>query len=282
MKRIGILVAALAVLGGCASLGDLLVFERPTATLDAVRVTGLSFEGAELTADITIENPNSVGISLTQLSYQFDVEGSRVLSGTTPDGLTIAAFGESRVSVPLAVTFDEIRDVVRIAAGQWELAYLLTTRLSFELPVLGEVTIPLEQDGTLPVVRLPRVEVAELRLESIGFSGAQLQLSLEVENPNGFPLGFERLQYNFAVQDQTWIDGGTERGTTIGELGSERLDLGFSLSFVSLGRSLRDLLLGGDEIRYLFAGALTVDPGLPLLPRTTLPYELRGAIPLSR
>lgn len=282
MKRIGILVAALAVLGGCASLGDLLVFERPTATLDAVRVTGLSFEGAELTADITIENPNAVGISLTELSYQFDVEGSRVLSGTTPDGLTIEAFGESRVSVPLAVTFNEIRDVVRIAAGQWELAYVLTTTLSFELPVLGEVTIPLEQEGTLPVVRLPRVEVAELRLESIGFSGAQLQLSLEVENPNRFPLGFERLQYNFAVQDQTWIDGGTERGTTIGELGSERLDLGFSLSFASLGRSLRDLLLGDDEIRYLFAGALTVDPGLPLLPRTTLPYELRGAIPLSR
>jgi LEA14-like dessication related protein len=283
MKRIlGVAAAAFVLLGGCASLAQLLVVERPTASVDAIRITGLSFDGIELTADLTIDNPNPVGISLSELSYQLDIEQAPVLSGTTPDGLVIESFGQSQISVPLAVGFDEIRSVVEIASNQSELAYLFTTVLTFELPVIGEVAVPLQGEGMLPVIRLPRLTVSSLELDSIGLTQANLRLSLEVENPNAFPLGLEQLQYAFSVQDQLWLDGGTERSVSIGQFGAEEIDLVFSLSFLSFGRSVRDLLLGDNAIRYEFDGAITVDPGLPLLTSTTIPYQLRGSIPLSR
>ena len=284
MKRRVIMIglATTLLLVGCASLGELLSIQRPTATVDSVRLTGLSFEGVELTADMTIDNPNPVGIDLTGVAYQLDIEGNRFLSGTQGEGVSIASFGESRISIPLSLRYNEIRQAVDAAGSRDELLYALSTTLSFQLPVIGEVALPLRAEGTVPMVRLPRIDVAALVVESIGITGARLRLSFDLENPNAFPLRVDALDYAFAVQNQPWVDGGLERALEIPRFGSELVSLVFELSFLSFGRSLRDLLMGDDAVQYAFDAALTVTPGLPLMEQVTLPYEMSGSVPLSR
>jgi LEA14-like dessication related protein len=245
-------------------------------------VTGLSFSDVELTADIAIDNPNAIGISLSSFGYAVNVEGNQFVTGREDAGLQIAAEGSSRVTLPVVLSYEQIRRVVEAYRQQDELAYDVAVDLSFELPVLGDVTVPVQREGTLPVVRLPRVAVSSLELDSIGFTGAELVLGVTVANPNAFAFDLSALDYQLTVQDQVWVDGQVDRGRRMLPGTSQEFDLDFSLSFSALGRAVRDLLLGDDEIRYDFEGAIAIAPDLPLLGPTTIPVTLSGSLPLLR
>jgi LEA14-like dessication related protein len=275
-------IIATILVAGCETLRSLIEIQRPSATVESVRIAELSFEDVELIADVRVDNPNAVGISLSGFGYQLDLEGERFLSGREDSGLSIAAEGASMVTIPLRLEYDEIRRGLTLASEQDELAYRVSASLDFELPVIGAVSVPVSQDGAIPVIRLPRIRVTELALDSIGFTGAELSLGLEVENPNAFTFSLDSLDYALEVQNQTWASGQMTRGRRLQSYGRERIELQFSLSFSALGRAVRNLLLGDDEISYAFAGSLVIDPDLPLLNQTTIPLDLAGSIPLSR
>jgi len=278
-----VLVLALSIVStSCETLRSVLEVRRPTARVESVQVTGLTFSDVELTAQVAVENPNAVSISLSGFSYQVAVEGNQLVSGREDGGLTIAAEGSSTVALPVALSYEEIRRVVDAYRQQDELAYDVAVDLSFELPVLGDVTVPVRREGTLPVVRLPRVSVSSITLESIGFTGAEVVLGVAVANPNAFAFDLSALDYRLTVQDQVWVDGQMDRERTLGPQASQEFELAFSLSFSALGRAVRDVLLGDDEIRYDFEGSIAIAPDLELLDATTIPVNLSGSLPLRR
>lgn len=284
MKRILPLVAlSFVLLSGCETLRSLLpTVERPTARVESASVTRLTFTDAEVTTRIVVENPNAVSITLSGFSYALDVEGVRFLSGDQSEGLQIEAFGESTIDLPLEIGFRSLRDTLEAVRGRDEASYAVEVDLQFTLPALGAVTIPVRREGTFPVVQPPSVRVADLRLDSIGITGAELTLTVGVENPNGFAFVVESLDYAFAVDDRLWADGATDRPRTVPANGSAEVTAGFRISFTAFGRTVRDLLLGDEEIAYSFVSNARIDPELDLIPSVSFPFEREGTIPLRR
>lgn len=284
MKRIMLAgLAALLLLTGCESLRRIgLSIERPTATVAAVSISRLDFREAELAAEILVDNPNAVGVTLTGFSYRLEVEGVEFLSGIQTRGISIPAFGERSFEFPVTIGFRNLVDTVGAVGDRDEASYTIDVDLSFELPVLGEVTVPVRREGTFPIVRPPAVRVADLVLDSLTISGARLSLSVEVENPNGFAFALDSLSYSFAVNERIWFDGATDRRRTIAAHASEDVTASFTLSFTEFGRTVRDLLLGGDALDYSFSAEARVDPDIDLIPTVTLPFTRSGRIDLRR
>jgi LEA14-like dessication related protein len=287
MKRltlvIGVVLGMLVGFSGCETLRSLLPrVERPTASVVSAELTRLTFTDAELTTRIRVDNPNAVSVTLTGFAYTLDVEGAEFLSGTQSRGLQIEAFGESEIDVPLAIGFRELRDTLDRVRDRDEASYTVTVDLQFDLPVLGPVTLPLRREGVFPVVRPPSVRVAELRLDSLGITGAELSLTVAVENPNGFAFSIESLDYAFAVGDRLWVSGATDRPRRVPAHGAEEITAGFTISFTAFGRTVRDLLLGSDEITYSFVSRASIDPEIDLMPTVTFPFEREGSIPLQQ
>lgn len=276
-------LAAILLFTGCESLRRIgLSIERPTATVASVSVSRLDFREAELTTEVLVDNPNAVGITLTGFSYTLTVEGVEFLSGTQTRGVSIPAFGERGFEFPVTVGFRNVVDTVGAIGDRTEASYTLDIDLSFELPVLGDVTVPVRREGTFPIVRPPTVRVADLVLDSISISGARLSLSVAVENPNGFAFTLESLSYAFAVNERIWFDGATDRRRTIAAHGSGDVTASFSLSFTEFGRTVRDLLLGDDALDYSFVAEAGIDPEVDLIPTVTLPFNRSGRIDLRR
>jgi len=288
MKRYGIrlvlaALAALVLLGGCASLRRLgLAVERPTARVESVSLTQLDFDGARLVTRVVVENPNAVGITLDGFDYQLDVEGQRFLSGERDRALAVDAFDEARVELPLDVKFDDLFATYEDARDRDELAYRIRLTLSFTLPMVGTVSLPLEQTGTVPVVRPPSLQVERLSLESMNITSATLALRLRAENPNGFALTLESLDYSLAVRERVWVSGANDRPQTIPAHASRQLVAEFSLSFASFGRTVRDLLLGADALSYQLSASAVISTDHPLVPTVTLPYAREGRIEIVR
>ncbi|MFW5689575.1 MAG: LEA type 2 family protein [Spirochaetota bacterium] len=284
MKRALLLAAVtLVVFGGCETLRWLgIAVERPSARLERVSLARLNFDEAELAAEFTVENPNAVGITLTGFSWELEIEGERFLAGDQSRGVAIDAFGESSFDVPISFRFENLFATYDAVREQDEVAYTLRLELRFELPILGVVTIPLREEGTFPVVRPPSVRVAELRVDSISITGARLTLVVDVENPNGFGVTLDSLDYAFAVQDRVWVDGATDRSRSIAANASGEIAAGFQLSFTAFGLTLRDLLLGAETIDYTFNAQAVISPDLDLVPTLTLPVTRQGRVDLRR
>lgn len=282
-RILGATVAAVLLLSSCASLRELgLVVERPTARVESVSVTRLDFEGAGLVTRVIVENPNAVGITLAGFDYELEVEGEPFLSGERDRTLAIDAFDEAVVELPLDLAFEDLFAAYENARDQEELAYRVRLNLSFDLPMIGAVTLPLQQEGTVPVVRPPRLRVASLTVESMSITAASLELRIQVENPNGFAMTLESLDYTFAVRDRVWASGASDRPQTVPANNTGELTTQFSLSFASFGRTVRDLLLGADELTYQLSASAVVSTDLPMVPTVTLPYTRDGRIDLER
>jgi len=283
-KRIMVVAfAVLVALTGCESLKRLgLSIERPTARVVGVDLNRLDFSEAELGARIAVDNPNPVGVAVAGFSYSFFVEGVEFLSGDQERGLTIDPFEEREIAFPVTVGFGNVVDTVIAVGEQDEADYVLSVDVRLDVPVLGRVTIPLRREGTFPIVRPPSVTVNDLVLESLGISGARLELTVEVENPNGFALTLESLSYSFAVQERIWVDGTTDRSRTIPANGTGEVGADFTLRFAEFGRTVRDLLLGDDPISYTFVAEARIDPDLDPLRTVVLPFTRSGVVDLRR
>lgn len=275
-------VILLGLLSGCETLKTLQLWKSPDARVREVAITGLSFEGAEITTDIEISNPNAIGIDLAGLEYQLVVEGSPFVGGEIDQKLSIEAQGTSTIAVPVAVTFLDLRDAIAAVGDKDELAYEVVVELRFDLPILGVVALPLSVEGTLPVVNPPRVEVARLTLDSITLTKANATLTVELGNPNVFGFRILDFEYGFIVKERPWIEGELATSLNVQPKSSAVVEIPFSLGFLEVGLAVRDILLGDSDVDYQFFARLDVATTLDLIPSTTIPIEFGGSIPVLR
>ena len=179
------LLPFLPLLAGCSLLGQVAssVFERPTLTFKEARLPHVDFQGAELDLVFLVTNPNSVGIDLTRASYDLEVEGHKVASGTPKNGLKIPGGATTAVTFPAKVQWNEIAPALEALFAMDQVHYKASGELGF-----GPVTLPLQHQGTFAPPKMPRLDLGRPQITSLSLTGARLSLPIRIANLNGFPL----------------------------------------------------------------------------------------------
>ncbi|MFW6278148.1 MAG: LEA type 2 family protein [Halorhodospira sp.] len=268
--------ATAAGVGGCGLLEERLADRAPSASVDALSLSGLSFDGAELLADVRIDNPNPIGIRMAGLDYQVLVEGSALASGSREEGVRIGALQEGQFDLPVQIRFDALQEMVQSLRGREEVAYTLALDMVFDLPGLGERTVPVEAEGTLPVPRRPEIGVAGIRLKELGWTQARAILELDVTNPNAFELAIDRLSYSLSVDDQPWASADEGVSLRVPAEDQGRLALPLNLELAAIGGSAFRLLREGGGLDYKLDGAIEGSAGDERLGRFDLDYRHAG------
>ena len=292
LKRIAAIGAAVFVLfaSGCETLRDAVdVMRKPEVRIAATEVQDLSFSGLTLLFDVEIENPNPIGIQLSGYDYELQIEGNPFVSGQVQEKVAITPRDRARdrsiIPLPVELGFEEIVQTIGALApgeGKEEAAYRLTAGFSFDLPVLGRVRVPVQTEGTFPILRVPRLEILQLSLEEISLSGASLSLDMELINRNSFKIFIESLEYRFQVDGRDWASGMRRERVRIPEMNSARLTIPIELDFQALGRSLYQMILGGESFRYTFEANVNVGTSLRALQKASLPFKLAGQLRVQR
>ena len=279
--RLGGVVALTVLISGCASLVARVQPVPPEVALEEVRLIGLDFSRVDLEADISVDNPNQVAVVLNRFSWILEIEGEPLLSGEQEDGLRIDAGGRSRLLVPFTFAFEEALRTADAAWGARELDYAVRVTTYLDVPVLGEMEVPLRQEGTVPVPRLPRAAVRSVHLESMGLTGAEMVLTFAVENPNVFDLTLERFAWSFFVRERAWAEGRTvSRTIAAGE--TSEVEAAFSVRFLEVGRGIVQLLTGGLDLDYSLVIDARVQPVHPLIPSVGFSPTIAGTVPVER
>ena len=276
MKKILLFGFVLVALSGCAELLNLLQMssiKKPTAAITDTKINGLSFSKIDLLFDVKIDNPNNVAVDLAGLDYDLKINNKGLVSGDQKEPLSITAMGNSNVQIPLSINYNDLYQAIKSISEQDKSEYAFSAGLSFNLPVLGNVRVPISASGSIPLLKLPKIKLNKIALQSYSWSSASLELDMEISNPAGIGLILDKLNYGLNIAGNSWVDGIITEKISLEPNGEKTVKVPFKLNFVEMGRSLYDIVVGDAELNYTFNGSADVLLDHPLFKKETFKFE---------
>lgn len=282
-NSISMLLILGVILQGCSTVNQMLnSLQRPGVAVDRVRISGLSFDDIDLLFDLKVNNPNNVKISLAGFDYDFFLNGNSFVKGQQDKGLNIEAGGESIVEVPISLRFADVYQTYNSLKNDDSTDYELRLGFAFDIPVLGDVRVPVSKKGMLPMVKFPSFSIHSLKLDRLSLGGADLKLQIAVDNPNAFALNLDKMDYRFNVNGNSWIDGQSQHVMQLNQKGQGIIDIPISLDFVKVGQSVYQMLTGNSQLNYNFSGDFDVSTSIVEFGKVNLPVEKTGSISLDK
>lgn len=276
------IILLLFVLAGCSELKKLSNVQKPTISVDDFRISGLSLQDVEITFDLQIDNPNPVAISLSSYNYDLQIENNSFVKGSQPLDTTIPAKGQNKISVPVMFTFKELYKTFTSINSKTEGAYVFLANVEISVPVLGMIEVPIEKSGTFPVVKAPTVSVASFSVSDISFTKADIEVELNVGNPNTFGVILNQLDYNVDLDGLSAISGEIIERIEIGENETKTIKIPASFSFVDLGMAAYNALTSDDPFEYELSGSANIGASLPFFESSSFNFDKTGVVDILR
>jgi len=119
----------------------------------------------------------------------------------------------------------------------------------------------------------PVVNLRDVRVQSLGTSGGNLEVQLSVYNPNNYRLDATRLTYRVFVGDSVGLaTGAVDTRTTVQASDSTIVKVPVSFTYSGLGAAASQLLRTG-AVNYKVTGDVTVGS---VVGNFTVPYSTTG------
>ena len=279
--RFLIVLSLALVLSHCADLMKIMKqtgIQEPAVHVSSAKLSGLSFDQADLLFDIEISNPNSIGISLAGFDYDLELNSVSFLKGDQKKKLEIRAKDVVTVQLPLSLSYRNIYETYQSLKTEDRVAYALKTGLSFDLPLLGVVRVPVSTSGNIPMPKLPSISLKSINLEKLSLTSADFNALVEIGNPNSWSLLVNTLQYGLTINGKQWMDGTTTKGISLDPKRETSLHIPFSLNFMEIGSSVYRVITNGKGLDYKFTGKADLSSSLEMLGEFQLPFNMSGKI----
>lgn len=271
------------LIAGCSALEKSGAWVKPEVKVASQRLVGLNLTKAMLEVELEVTNPNRYPIMLGALDFQLDLQGAKILAGQQPQGNQLAAGKSQRIVLPLEIEFSELVDFVANLSDLKALAYTVGGGMTFDIPVAGPMRVPYQVAGEIPIPRMPKFKLAGVEQKRLSLSGAELVLSVELDNPNTFDLLVNKLQYSVALNGQAVTTGGVGEQIKIAADGRSQVDIPVKLSFgISSALAFYDMLKKGGDANYELDLSSEIGSSLPILSSFPFAAKHSGKVPLSR
>jgi len=185
------------IFSGCQSFNA--VVQEPKLSFKSVDIAGVSLNGVNMIAHVDVENPNGFTIPLPKIDWELFINTASFIQGTIRNDKSLKSRETVTVDIPLSVTYDGLYRSVKSVIDTKEAAYEIALGVTFPIPIIENKVFKLDFSGVLPLPQLPKLSPGTVRISKIDFSGLELACGVNVENPNGFPIPFPTLNWNYDV-----------------------------------------------------------------------------------
>ncbi len=282
LKNPLLITLLILLLSGCADLKKLANVQKPTLSMDDFRVTGISLQDVELTFDLMVTNPNPVSLSLASYNYDLQIEESSFVKGNQALATKIEANGSNIISIPVTFTFKELYNTFKSINGNKEGDYKFLANVGVDVPVLGLLDIPIQKEGSFPIVKAPTISLSKFSVKSLSFTKADVELELNIENPNTFGLNLNELNYKVDFNGFNSIEGNTSNSVSIAENEIGTIKVPASFNFLELGTAAYSALVGGKPFQYSLTGTADIGATLPYFNSSSFNFDKSGVVDILK
>jgi LEA14-like dessication related protein len=266
----GAAVAALmaGLVGGCGSLA------KPKAEIVGVRIQDLGLKSAVLAFDVEVSNPYPTDLPMVNLDYRLASQGNSFVSGKAADLQgAIPANGKRTIGLPVKIVYTELLAVLKELHLGSVVPYTAEMGLSVNVPLMGDLRLPLKKEGQFPIPAVPDVEVAEIKWDKLSTDEIAGKVHLNLVNRNQFAVDMTKMSYALSLGDVEVARSSLSRATSFAADGGRgSLEIPISIAPQQAGFGVLRMLMGSGSTYSLRGNA---DFGTPFGPMS-LPLEKTG------
>ncbi|MEX0647307.1 MAG: LEA type 2 family protein [Balneolaceae bacterium] len=276
-KQFLIPVLIISVLAGCSTLRDLSDIQEPTVSYRDVNIQSISFDGITLLFDFDVTNPNRFGVTAEEYRYEFFINNRSFLSGEQPEQVSIGREESTVIQVPVSLNFSEIAQTFGSVVRGDSISYQLSTEVEFDLPVAGRQRVPVEAGGHFPLPKIPRIEFGGFEVKQMSFTGAEIEVSIRVTNPNSFGISLSGADYQLEINGNEWLDTFLDQSVDVDGSESKTVVIPISLNASQLGSAMREIVMGNRDLQYHFTGEAEISADIEGFEGVQyIPFDLSG------
>jgi LEA14-like dessication related protein len=220
---------------GCAAIQELI--QKPSLTYDKMTTKDVSLFQSTLLFHFKITNPNPIGAKIRSVSYTIQFNDREFARGNLEKGIILAAKGSSKLEVPVTITYLDFFDTVADFLKNDTVHYDLSGSVG-----IGPFDLPYHTQGRISIPKIPKISLQKVRISKLSLTGATVNLSLGLQNANGFTVNIDRIQYRLKLGGTSFAEGVAETVSQISENGLSTLEIPLTISFIEMGRSAYNLL----------------------------------------
>ena len=270
----------LLVFGSCSELDNL--FKKPEAQIVSVSITKVDFSSVSFLVNLEITNPNPVGITLSSYDYILDSYEKNLLSGRIEKPVSLKANGISTIPIPIEIEYENILSLGSSFRTSKSIPVNIALGLEIDFPYMGGVRLDLTGDTEIPILMIPSIRAESIQVDELSFSGAQISLSLNIQNPNHFALSINSAEGRLLVSSTEWGNMGTGETVSIPPQTESDLNLTMQVDFAEAGRSAWALLTGGRKADIRFEGDMDIVMDIPSFSGRGIPFSTDAKVSILR
>ncbi len=264
----------------CPELDNL--FKIPEARIVSVNITEVDFTSVSLEVNVEITNPNPVGITLNAYDYGLNTFGHTLLSGRIEETVSLRSDGKSIIPIPIEIEYENILSLSSSLKTAKTIPIGIKLGLEIAFPYMGGARLDVTGETEIPILRIPSLTAESIRVDKLTFSGAEISMSVNVQNPNYFPLSINSAEGRLLVSDMEWGEMGTGRAVKILPETDAAITLTMQIDFAEIGRSAWNLLTGGGKADINFEGKMDIDIDILSFSGGGIPFTTDAKVSILR
>lgn len=258
LLSIFLIITASATMTTCGSFPVSSIVKDPIISLDSTKLTGIDFNGIDMLCKVNIENPNPLEIPFPKIDWKLFIADGALVNGSIATGSSLKPKKQIAVDVPFHVGFVDLYNTVTSLkdaskSGAKETDYKVALAMKFNLPVLGEKTLPFEIKGKMPLLQMLKFSDISISIDKIDFSGISLNCGLNVENPNVFPIPFPKMDYDYSINKSSFIKSSVANTEPLKAEAVSPVNVKLNIAYADIYKTFQSLLNAGEA-----AGAMSL------------------------
>lgn len=199
----------------------------PSIGVASASISDIDAERIRLVSKITISNPLPVDINTKRLNYIIYIDSVKVIEDSYEKPISIRSSDSSTITLPMDVLAKPMTRILKYFDEQKIDSADYSMKASFEVdvPIAGERKFNMSINKKLPALRIPKIKVKHVDLNALALKSKGMDMEIEVENPNLFPLKLSNGQFEFNVEDAMQMNGVLEKVITIPAKGSQNVSV---------------------------------------------------------
>ena len=263
---------------GCATLQKLGGIHPPDLSIENVNIVSAGLKEMDLVTTVSVKNNYPIGIHVPAFDYNFFIDDHVFLKGENALNQSISALSNNQVQVPVRIHFMDLYQSLSALVNKDKATYQLNGNIHFDVPVLGRLKIPFKKQGDLPLLKMPKISVKGLRVNSISFASANLSLDIALDNPNGFLMMLKNFSYNLSIDGLKWADGTMNKNISFEKHGQSNISIPIKLNFFEMGKTIFNIINKKQSLPYEFDTQIKFNTDLPFLKDVDIPLKKKGSL----
>jgi LEA14-like dessication related protein len=189
---------------------------KPRLDMTLVKITKITRGITYMEIKMLISNPLPVGITLDSFSYRFLIGGTEVIKSVYPKTIHIVGGDSGYVSFPVELENQHLSAALKKMEKQKfdSTDYEIRVKSYIALPMLKDKTYEVSMKRRLPVFIIPRVEIRDLDLKTLGLKHTKSVITIGIDNPCAITYRLKSIHYKVNI-DTGRLASGTIPGNMI-------------------------------------------------------------------